>query len=264
MAVEPAKVKLDLAGIGGFELAELEFDHYQTLERAVKEKQVHEVILAVERDPLLAGYKREARAKFEEEALHLAEDGGFEVLLGIDVGEPEEIEDAGVAENEIGRELVFGPERVEFLASQCTGVFRAGGALVKHSVDFVSQCTGAPSFDPAHLGIKVALERIIQVDEGLEVRPAQFSPQRGDNLGIGERFREANHVAQRFLTEASSKLRLQLSLQCGDNFLPIPRTLFLQHFPPDPIADIPVEHGQAGVGGPGNGIPRCFNEVPHL
>jgi hypothetical protein len=34
------------------------------------------------------------------------------------------------------------------------------------------------------------------VDELFEIRPRQFSPQCGDNVFIGKRFREPNHAKQ--------------------------------------------------------------------
>ena len=40
------------------------------------------------------------------------------------------------------------------------------------------------------------LEGIINMDETLEVRPAQYSPQCGDNLAVLEKFREPDKVLE--------------------------------------------------------------------
>jgi 16S rRNA A1518/A1519 N6-dimethyltransferase RsmA/KsgA/DIM1 with predicted DNA glycosylase/AP lyase activity len=53
-------------------------------------------------------------------------------------------------------------------------------------VDLMSKRACAPSFNPAQYRVEIAFQRIIEIDDLLEVRPAQFSPQCGDNLFVGE------------------------------------------------------------------------------
>jgi hypothetical protein len=56
----------------------------------------------------------------------------------------------------------------------------------------------------AHRGAEVALERLFQRYQQIEVRPAQLSPQCGDNLRVGERFRELHHPTQVIFAEPLS------------------------------------------------------------
>jgi hypothetical protein len=56
--------------------------------------------------------------------------------------------------------------------------------------------TGAPALGLAHLDVKLAFKRVVDVDERLDVCPTQLSPQRGDNVRIREGLRKPQHVAQ--------------------------------------------------------------------
>ena len=51
--VEPAQIEFHLPGVGGLELADLQFDDHQPPQPAVVEEQVDVVVVAVQRDPLL-------------------------------------------------------------------------------------------------------------------------------------------------------------------------------------------------------------------
>ena len=53
-------------------------------------------------------------------------------------------------------------------------------------------------------GNQVSLQRVVEVDQGAEVGPAQLSTQRGDNLAVGEPLDEADHVAQILLREPAA------------------------------------------------------------
>ena len=79
------------------------------------------------------------------------------------------------------------------------------------------------------------------------MRPAQLSPQCGDNRRIREGLGELHHPAQVLLPKAPPELRLQLSPQRGDNLGAILRPLLLEDVLADPRADLPVERGQPGI-----------------
>lgn len=80
-----------------------------------------------------------------------------------------------------------------------------------------------------HLQVEVSLERVVDVDEGAAVRPAQLSTRCGDNCFIRESLGKAQHVAQVFLGEAPAVVGLQLSHHCRDNLLAVSGTLALEH-----------------------------------
>ena len=71
------------------------------------EQQVEVVVLGIDQHPLLPLQKGKADAEFQDKTLHLAQDRRLHVLLGIGVVQPKEIRDVGIAEDEIGRQLVL-------------------------------------------------------------------------------------------------------------------------------------------------------------
>ncbi len=77
----------------------------------------------------LPGDKTEPNAQFENECLHLAQNGRFQVLLRVGVFETQEIEHIRIAEHQIGRELVLGLECIEFPPNELIGLFRECRAL---------------------------------------------------------------------------------------------------------------------------------------
>ena len=97
------------------------------------------------------------------------------------------------------------------------GSLREGGALVEHAVDPGPQRPHAPALDAAHLGVEVALERVLERNQGEEVGPAQLSHQCCDNLPVREDLGELDHAAEILLGEPSAEFGLQLSPQRGDN-----------------------------------------------
>ena len=72
------------------------------------------------------------------------------------------------------------------------------------------------------LGVEVALEIVLEIDDLQEVTPGQLSRQRRDNLKLGEGFGKADHVAQGFLGKSPAELVFQLSPQCGNDLFTVP------------------------------------------
>jgi len=76
----------------------------------------------------------------------------------------EEIEDIGIAEDQVGSELVFLAQLLEFESRQFLRLPRERRALEEHGAHLVLQRALAPALNAAHLGIEIALERVGQVD----------------------------------------------------------------------------------------------------
>ena len=96
------------------------------------------------------------------------------------------------------------------------------------------------------------------------MRPAQLSPQCGDNLFVGKNFCELDHPVQILCGESPAKLLFQLSPQRGDNLCPILCALLLEDVPTNPAANVPVERDQPGIHCPRHLLPRRENESAHL
>src|SRR5690606_13069330 len=115
------------------------------------------------------------------------------------------------------------------LLDELLGLSRERRALEEHALDALTEVPHRPPFDTAHLEVEVAGERVLQVGEHLEVAPGQLSPRRGDNLAVGERGRELDHVPQRLVVEAATVALCQLSRRRGDNLPAVLRAAALEN-----------------------------------
>lgn len=158
-----------MAFVFGFEVAELEIDGDEALEAAVVEEEVEVEVVGVDGDAELAGLEGEALAEFEEEGFEFAQDGVLEILFQVAVAKAEEVEDVGIAEDEVGAEFVLGAEFGELGPGDFLRLLRDGGALEEHGVDLLAQGADAPAVDPAHLGVEVALEVVLERDDLFEM-----------------------------------------------------------------------------------------------
>jgi len=111
---EPAEVEFHLAFVFGLEVPEFEVDGDEASEAAVVEEEVEVEVVGIDGNAELAGLEGEALSEFEEEDFEFAQDGVFEVLFEVAVPETEEVEDVGIAEEEVGGEFVLGAKVGEF------------------------------------------------------------------------------------------------------------------------------------------------------
>ena len=96
-------------------------DSYESTEVALVEQQVHVKVFTIDHDALLPGQEGESAAQLHDEALHLSQDGCFEILLLVGVLEPEEVEQIGISQDQIGRDEIFVAEGSEFDSCQLGG-----------------------------------------------------------------------------------------------------------------------------------------------
>ena len=137
------------------------------------EEQIDVEVLAVDDEALLASDEGEVRAQLEKKGLELAEDGLLEIALAVGVAKAQEVEQVGVAEHQIRRELVGGVKCVELLPDQLVWLLRQGRALVQHAADLGAEGADAPPLDTTHLSVEVAGEGFVDWEKGQEVAPAQ-------------------------------------------------------------------------------------------
>src|ERR1039458_8966400 len=264
MPLEPAQVEFHLAFIRCLEFAELQVDRDQAAELAVVKQQVQVVIPVVDLHPLLAGHETEFHPQFEDEGFHLPQDRRLQMLLGVGVFQPEKIEDVGIAEDQIGCELIFLAQLLEFQRRQFFWLPRQRGALEEHGTDLLTQRALVPALDAAHLGIEVALERVVQVDNEREVGPTQLCSQWLHNSGIREDLGKAHHIEEVTPREATAELRLQLCTQRGHYLLPILGPLLLHHVLPDAPPHVPIERGKARIHGPRYAFAGVQDQFPQV
>ncbi len=71
------------------------------------EQEVEVIVLAVDDDMLLPADEGEAGAEFEDEVLEFAEDGDFEILFAVGISEAEEVQEVGIAKDQIRGERIL-------------------------------------------------------------------------------------------------------------------------------------------------------------
>src|SRR5262249_19187192 len=98
---EPTQVELHLPLVGRLEIPELELNRDEAPQPAMVEEQVDIVVVSVNGDALLPRDEGESDAELQNEALQLPDDGVLEVLLQVPIREPEEIQNVGIAEDEV-------------------------------------------------------------------------------------------------------------------------------------------------------------------
>src|SRR3972149_6570869 len=117
------------------ELVELEINEHVTTQQAVVEHQVDKIMVFVEGKALLARLEEKSFAKFQEKTLEFADDGGFEIALGIRrlFLQAEEFEDVRVFEHVggLGNGVPFFGEQADlfFVAAQCQPLVKSGGGV---------------------------------------------------------------------------------------------------------------------------------------
>src|ERR1017187_6265257 len=109
----------------------------------------------------------------------------------------------------------------DLLAGQIAGFSADSGSLVKHSLNLVLERPRAPTFNPAHLCIEFALERVLQINDLPKVSPGQLFTQCVDNLAVWKNFGKTDHVKQVGAAETGTVIFAQLSTQCVDNLLTV-------------------------------------------
>ncbi len=102
-----------------------QIQRHQPAELAIVEQQVDAEVVSVDLDPLLASDEGEPAAELQDERLELAEDGVFQVFLQVAVRDAEEIEDVGIIEDHLGRDLIP-PRAAPRSAAICASTTRFG------------------------------------------------------------------------------------------------------------------------------------------
>src|ERR1035437_8372831 len=100
--LQPALLEFHLAFVRGLELADLQVNGDQAAQFSVVEEQIKVVIPVVNLHALLAGHKTETHAQFQDERFHLPQNCRLQILLRVGVLQTQEIENVGIAENQVG------------------------------------------------------------------------------------------------------------------------------------------------------------------
>ena len=211
--VQPAQVELHLALVGSIEAAQLQLQGHQAAQAAVIEEQVEVEVLVADGHALLASDEGEVRAQLQQEPLQLPQYGRLKIVLAVGVLQPQEVQQIRVPEDQIGRHEVRLLQGLQLLSGQLLRLARYGRALVEHALDLLAQRSHAPALHPGHLGVELALQRVLEVDYLDKVGPGQQSRQCLDYLGITEDLGKTDHVKYIAAAEALSILGGQPTAQ---------------------------------------------------
>ena len=123
---------MHLAGVGVGELAELQIEEDQAAQAAMEEEQVHAIPVVADAQAALAADEGEVVAEFEQEAFQMADEGFFQLGLGVFILQVEELQDERIFDSSSGRD---GVSRLGLCALREHGglVPRERGALVELS-----------------------------------------------------------------------------------------------------------------------------------
>lgn len=138
---------------------------------------------------------------------------------------------------------------------------RDGGPFKEHPADPASEGTNAPTFNTAHLRIEVALDRILQIKDFLEVTPAKAFRKLKDAAFFWPESREAHHVEQILPAETKAELVRQLSRQCRDNLLAVAGSLATEHLLRETRSNPPVEKHQFAIDKTSRTSTRALNQL---
>jgi len=134
----------------------------------------------------------------------------------------------------------------------------------KHSTIFLRQGAGVPSLHAAPFGVEVSFQWIFKINETLEMSPGQFSQQRGEYFLVWKDRCEPDHVRKGFFRELLAEVCRQLSPHCGDSFLTVLRTLFLENVLPNSLPYIPIKGHQGRIDPSGDVLPALLNHRPEI
>jgi len=165
-----AEVEVHLAGIGVVEGAEIEVNDDEAAQVAVEEDEVHAIPLAAHTEAALASDEGEVAAEFEQEGFEVADEGVFEVGLGVFVAEVEELEHERVAHGFVHAVGVAGL-RLRAFAEHGGFVFGKQGALVEEGADLPVELAHTPAAAQGFVFIEVAGVFVLHGEELHVVRP---------------------------------------------------------------------------------------------
>jgi hypothetical protein len=154
------------------ELVQLQVDQHIAAQQAVVEHQVQIVVVAVEREPLLAGFEQEALTQLQQEILQSVDDGLLQVRLRIATFffQPQELQNIRLLEEvfRLRDDLAFLRKTLDpiLVPAQSQPFVQAGGLLT------LQLCHG-PALMACFDFVETALVEILDREEFDVVGPAQ-------------------------------------------------------------------------------------------
>ncbi len=163
---------MHLAGVGVREGAELEVYDDEAAQAAVEKDEVHAIPHSSDAQAALASDEGEVATEFEQEGFEVADEGVFEVGLGVFVAEVEELQHERVAHGFVGGEVVAGL-RLRAFAEHGGLVFGKQGALVEQAADLPVELADAPAAAEGFVFVETAGAFVLHGDELHVVRPRE-------------------------------------------------------------------------------------------
>ena len=264
MPVQPAQVLLHLLLVLGREFAHLQLHRHQPPQLAVVEQQIEVEVLLIHMHVHLPRHQGEARARPQQEGLHLADDGGLQVALLPGIVQPQKVEDVGIAHEQRRRHALGAARRDRLLRDQRLGIAGQRQAFIELGVDAAAQRAGAPALDARHAGVVLALHGVLERNQHDEMRPAQFPGRRDDQGLVGKRGGELHHAPQVLLREAAAIVLDQMPGQHRQDLIAAACLPHLGCMAMDVLADVPVQQGEFTVDVGCHAKPSGLDQVPHI
>ena len=127
---------------------------------------------------------------------------------------------------------------------------------------YISPHVAAKPFQPAKLNVEIAFQWIVEIDQGLEVGPAQLSPQCGDFFLVRKCFGKTEHVAEILGRKSASVASGQLFRQGEDDLFAIVGALAVEDVTVNALADLPGVIAESSRKSTLSGIKEGWARVP--
>ena len=116
------------------------------------------------------------------------------------------------------------------------------GTFEHHAANTITECADTPPLVSAHLSIEPAGQLVFQVQDFLEMAPAEVLCQNRHLSLLRPGLDESDHMEEVLAAEAGAILSRQLSRQRRDNLNTVFRPGVAEDIAPYPAPNLPVEH----------------------
>ena len=144
--------------------------YHEATQAAVEEEEVDAVPGVADAQAALAGDEGEADAEFEEEGFEVADQCGFQIVLGEIVAEVEKFEDEGVFEGGGGGEGVSG---AGWGGTGYAATMRELAPLVGEGGDLTVELADGPALLKCFGGVEIARGGVFDGEEADVMRPGE-------------------------------------------------------------------------------------------
>jgi len=127
-----------------------------------------------------------------------------------------------------------------------------------------SERADTPPLQSAHLGIELAGQLVLEVQDFFEMAPTEVLCQNRHLSLLRSGLDESDHVEKVLAAEAGAIFSRQLSRQRRDNLITVFRPRIAEDIAPYPAPNLPVAHHEFRVDGSRHLKPSCIDQATQV